>query len=282
MAKSTSGKWVSRVGAAGGGKTYTKTRPGNFYGALFVIVVLGLALVVYSRYEYQNPVRPPAAAAPAIGSTLYAGLTIQSCGQYLPYLNTDPTYKGGFTVQSSDVIKLTPASAADAGHNATLARFVIEYPGLVATSSTLGVPTATGIANPKTTYKNGQVCAKSSKYPGKKGRVVYAYWRTFAQKKPLLTTNPASIHFTRELRVAMAFEPAGVTPRVPSATTTDQMVLATTTPPTTTTTPIATIPPSSTTTKPGAVTTTTTPSTSTTTKNTSTSTTTPGTTTTKG
>ena len=275
MAKSTSGKWVSRVGAAGGGKTYTKTRPGNFYGALLAIAVLGLALVVYSRYEYQNPVRPPAAAAPAIGSTLYAGLTIQACGQYLPYLNTDPTYKGGFIVQSSDVIKLSPAAAADAGHNATLARFVVEYPGLVATSTVLGVPTATGIANPKTTYKNGQVCAKTSKYPGKKGTVVYAYWKSFAQKKPALTTNPASIHFTRELRVAMAFEPAGVTPRVPTSTTTDQMVLATTTPTTTTTTPVATIPPSTTTTKPGAATTTTKPGAAP-------STSTPGTTTTKG
>ncbi|HTT59852.1 MAG TPA: hypothetical protein VMF33_07365, partial [Acidimicrobiales bacterium] len=70
MAKSNSGKWVSRVGSAGGGKTYQKSRPANYYGALFVIVVLGLALTAFSRYEYDHPTKPKAApvVAPAIGS----------------------------------------------------------------------------------------------------------------------------------------------------------------------------------------------------------------------
>jgi hypothetical protein len=262
VAKSTSGKWVSRVGAAGGGKAYQKSRPGNYYGILAVIVVLGLALTVYSRYEYQNPVKKHSTAvAPVIGSTRYAALSIESCGKKLSYLNSDPTFKGGFTVALDNVIRLTPASAADAGNNATLKQFAAEFPGLLATSTEIAVPTATGSANPKTTYKNGQLCPSTSKYAGQKGKVVYAFWTTLAQKTPTLTTNPAKIKFVKDLRVTMAFEPTGVTPTPPSATTVDAMFASAITPTTTT----AGIAPTTTTTGVAPTTTTTTKNTTTTT-----------------
>jgi len=203
---------------------------------LAVIVVLGLALTVYSRYEYQNPVKKHSTAiAPKIGSTLYAALAIDDCGKPLSYLKADPTFKGGFTVQGENVIKLTPASAADAGKNATLKQFAAEYPGLVLTSSEIAVPTATGLANPKTTFKNGEICPSTSKYPGKTGKAVYAYWTTLAQKTPTITTNPATIKFVKDLRVTLAFVPAGVTPTAPSTTSVDAMFAATITPTTTTT-----------------------------------------------
>ena len=55
MAKSATGKLVSQIGASGGGKAYKKSRPGNYYAALVVIVVLGLAATVFARYDYQHP-----------------------------------------------------------------------------------------------------------------------------------------------------------------------------------------------------------------------------------
>jgi len=262
VAKSTSGKWVSRVGAAGGGKAYQKSRPGNYYGILAVIVVLGLALTVYSRYEYQNPVKKHSTAvAPIIGSTRYAALSIESCGKKLPYLHADPSFKGGFTVAVDNVIKLKPTVAGEAGNNATLKKFTAEFPGLIATSSELAVPTSTGLANPATTFKNGQNCPATSKYAGQKGAVVYAYWTTLAQKTPTLTTNPAKIKFVKDLRVTMAFEPTGVTPTPPTSKTVDAMFSAAITPATTTT---AAVTPTTTTTV-VAPTTTTTKSTTTTT-----------------
>lgn len=241
MAKSTSGKWVSRVGAAGGGKTYAKSRPGNYYGVLAVIVVLGLALTVYSRYEYQNPVKKHSTAvSPVIGSTRYAALSIEACGKKLNYLSPDPTFKGGFSVALDNVIKLTPVSASEAGRNATLKQFAAEFPGLIATSNEIAVPTATGTANPKTTFKNGATCPTGSKYSGQSGKVVYAYWTTLAQKTPTITTNPAKIKFVKDLRVTMAFAPTGVTPTPPTAATVDAMFAATITPTTTTTAPTLT------------------------------------------
>lgn len=259
MAKSTSGKWVSRVGAAGGGKTYNKTRPSSFYAVVVLIVVLGLALVVYSRYEFQHPVKK-VVVEPAIGTTQFAALSIQDCGVTLPYITADPTYKGGFIIEDDNVILVSPVSSADAGNNATVKTFAGEYPGLVATSSELAVPKAAGAANPATTFKNGDVCGPKTKYPGKKGKVIYAYWTSFDQKKPTLTTNPKSIKFVKDLRLTLAFEPTGVTPGAPPSTTVDQMVLHATTTTTTTTTPTTT------TTLGPATTTTTTSVTTTTTK----------------
>lgn len=259
MAKSAAGKWVSRVGASGGGKAYKKTRPSNFYGAIVVIVVLGLAATVFARYDYQHPAVAAQGTAPAIGTTWYAALSIQACGKTLASLNPDPSFKGGFTVQPANVIRISPVSAADAGNHATLSQFAAEFPGLIASSTELAVPTATGVANPKTTYHNGDVCPANSKYPGQKGFITYAYWRAFGQKKPTLTTNPSSIKFSSALRVVMAFEPKNVIPTVPSQTTVNAMFLDTQTPTTTTTTVAGT-----------ATTTTIAPATTTTTKTTTT------------
>ncbi len=269
MAKSNSGKWVSRVGAGGGGKTYQKSRPGNYYGALAVIVVLGLALTAYSRYEYQNPViHHSNVVQPAIGTTRFAALSIQACGETLPYLTPDPTYKGGFIVQKDNVIQLSPITSAEAGNNATLKTFAAEFPGLVASTTELAVPKTTGVANPATTYKNGDACASTTKDAGKKGKVIYAYWSSLAQKTPTLTTNPATIKFSKDLRVTLAFEPTGVTPAAPSSTSVDEMVLAATTASTTTTTTTLT----TTTTSGSSTTTTTLPTTTTTTASTTTTT----------
>jgi hypothetical protein len=268
VAKSTSGKWVSRVGAAGGGKTYSKTRPSSFYAALVLIVVLGLALVVYSRYEYQHPVKK-VVVEPAIGTTQFAALSVQDCGVTLPYLTPDPSYKGGFIVESDNVVKVSPVDPADAGNNATLKTFATEFFGLVATKSELALPKPTAVANPATTFKNGEACGSKTKYPGEKGKVVYAYWTSFDQKKPTTTTNPASIKFVKDLRLTMAFDPAGVTPTAPTAKTVDEMVLdAETSATTTTTSPVTptTEGPATTTTTSSGTTTTTSSGTTTTTK----------------
>ncbi|NNN01551.1 MAG: hypothetical protein HKL86_06955 [Acidimicrobiaceae bacterium] len=233
MAKSAAGKWVSRVGSSGGGKAYKKTRPSNYYGALVLIVVLGLIAAVYSRYEYQHPGVAAAGTPPAIGTTWYAALSIEACGKTLPFLNTDPAYKGGFVVQPANVIKISPVSAADSGNNATLSQFAAEYPGLIASSTQLAIPNANGVANAATTYKNGQTCPSTSKYPGQAGQISYAYWTTFGQKKPVITTNPSSIKFAQYLRVTMAFDPQGVTPKAPQQSTVNAMFAAVQSPTTT-------------------------------------------------
>ena len=244
VAKSAVGKWVSRVGASGGGKAYKKTRPGNYYGALVVIVVLGLVATIYSRYEYQNPATAAGSTPPAIGTTWYAALSVDVCGTTLPFLSADTTAKLGFIVLPSNVIRISPVSTADAGNNATLSQFALEYPGLIASSTELAIPTSRGNSNPATTYHNGETCPTHTKYAGKSGQISYAYWTSFGQKTPVITTNPSSIKFAQFLRVTMAFLPANVTPLPPQQTSVNAMVQAAQV--TTTTSPVPALSPTTT------------------------------------
>jgi hypothetical protein len=261
VAKSTTGKWVSRVGASGGGKAYRKSRPSNYYGALAVIVVLGIGTTVLARYDYQHPHKSHG-TPPAVGTTWYAALRIEACGKALPYLTVSPNFAGGgLDIQPLDVIKVSPNSAADSGSHATLAQFANEFPGLIISSSEIAVPNAAGVATAKTTYHNGNTCPSGTKYAGQAGQVSYAYWTSFGQTKPTVTTNPGAIKFSQYLRVTMAFEPAGVTPAPPAQATVNAMVQAGSTPTTTTpvTLPSTTLPtttlPASTTTSPAPTTT---------------------------
>ncbi len=282
MAKSTAGKWVSRVGASGGGKAYKKTRPGNYYGALAVIVILGLSSTVYARYEYQHPAAASTrnGVAPQIGTTWYAALSIQACGKYLPFLSPDKSNKtAGLTILPTNVIRVSPTSAADAGTHATLSQFAAEFPGLIASTSQLSVPTPTGVANPATSYTNGRACpsGKGAKYPGQAGKVIYSYSK-YGQMKPKTTNDPSTIKFSQFLHVTMAFEPSGVLPLAPTQVTIDAMTKYAQT---TTSTTTASIPVLTTTTVKNA-TTTTSKSTTTTVKNATTTTSKSTTTTAKG
>ncbi len=270
MAKSATGKWVSRVGSAGGGKAYKRTRPSNYYGILLVIVVLGLVATALARYDYQHPSKGAKGTPPAIGTTWYGALAIQSCGKTLPYLTADSTATGGFKLESDDLIKLDPTSAADAGKNATIGQFADEFPGLIASSNELAIPNAKGAAVSSTTYRNGQSCPTGSKYAGQSGQVEYAYWSTLSQTTPTITTNPDNIKFAQYLRVTMAFDPKGVTPAPPNQETVDEMSAAIIASANTTTTTAAST--ATTTTTIGPATTTTVAPTTTTTTNTTTTT----------
>ncbi len=271
MAKSATGKWVSRVGSAGGGKAYKRTRPSNYYGIIIVIVVLGLVATALARYDYQHPSKKAKGSAPRIGTTWYGALAIESCGKTLPYLTADATNSGGFKVETDDVIKLDPVSAADAGNNATIAQFANEYPGLIASSVELAVPTSKGTADSATTFRNGQNCPSTSKYAGQSAQTEYAYWTSLSQTKPIITTNPSTIKFAQYLRVTMAFDPKGVTPAAPSQTTVNEMSASIISSVNTTTTTAGT---ATTTTTIAGTTTTTVPTTTTTTASSATTTTT--------
>ena len=223
MAKSNSGKWVSRVGAGGGGKAYQKSRPFNYYGVISVIVVLGLLLVVYSRYEYQNPASE---AAPAVGTTWFAAFAGEACGKTMAPLTPDAqTATNGLTVIQQNVIVISPKTPEESGNNATLATFMTQHPGLTFSDNTLSFPSTTvGDVVSKYSYKDGAKCPKGSKYAGQVGHIGIAYWSQFGQKDPVITTDPASVKFTDLMRITFFFAPDGVKPSQPSTETLAYMV----------------------------------------------------------
>ena len=54
MARSSSGKSVARAAATGGGATYRGQMPVNWYAALVVIVLVGLASIALAKYNYNK------------------------------------------------------------------------------------------------------------------------------------------------------------------------------------------------------------------------------------
>ncbi len=87
MARGDAGKWVARAGATGGGRSYRGQRPMKWYGSLAMICLLGVALIVYSRYERQHPA---AATQPAIGAHWYQALGFDVCGTFEANLAANP------------------------------------------------------------------------------------------------------------------------------------------------------------------------------------------------
>jgi len=194
----------------------------NYYGAITLIVVLGLLSVVYSRYEYQNPA---SAEAPAIGTTWFAAFNGEACGTTMPALVASAaTATNGLTITQKNVLVISPKVADEAGRNATLATFMAQHPNLSYANNTVKFPVPTEWISTPSEYKDGSKCPKGSKYAGQVGHFGIAYWSQFGQKDPVITTNPASVKFTDLMRITFFFEPDGVKPGQPSTETLAYMV----------------------------------------------------------
>jgi hypothetical protein len=214
MARGDTGRWVARAGATGGGRTYRGQMPVKWYSSLVLICVLGVALVVYSRYELEHPA---AATPPAIGSHWYQALSFDICGTLQGNLPANPNGATapvpGIRTDGDGVIQVAPTVASDAGNNATLARFVEHYPGLVVSSTTLRLPG-------KRTYTSGDACPSGTKDAGQKANVTIKVWPSFTppgSNNPSLYQNPADIKLASGQLITVAFVPSGAAVPKPSA-----------------------------------------------------------------
>ena len=216
MARRDTGKWVQRAASTGGGRTYRGQMPMKWYGSLVMICLLGVAAVVYSRYERQHPVAGP---APAVGTTWNAALAFDVCGTLEPSLpaNTNITAGSvpGIRTDGTGVVRIAPTKAADAGNNATLARFVALYPKLTLTPSTLQLPGAHR-------YGNGQTCPTGTPDSGRRGAVQIKVWSNFTgpgSQHPVTATSPAAVKFADGQLITVAFVPSGASVPKPSSQT---------------------------------------------------------------
>ena len=259
MARRDTGRWVARAAATGGGRTYRGHMPVRWYGSLVLIVLLGVALVVYSRYERKHPA---AATPPAAGTHWYAALAFDVCGTIEPNLPTNPneaTAAPGLHTAGDGVIQISPSKPADEGNNATLGRFVQTYPGLTLTSSSLKLPG-------KATHSSGQTCPSGTPDAGRKAVLRVKVWPSFAppgSNHPFEPTNPSALKLADGQLITVAFVPAGASiPKPPASVITtllqDRSQVATsTTVPSTSIPTVSTVPTSTTTPSPTSAPTTT-------------------------
>ena len=279
MARSSSGKSVARAAATGGGTTYRGQMPVNWYAALVVIVLVGLASVAIAKYHYNQT---PTVVQPAVGTTWHAAIAFDICGTTQPALTASPaSTTTGLTTSGSGVLVVAPKSSTEAGANATVGKFASEYSGLTLTNTTLKYPAA---KVPE--YKNGEKCAAGTPDAGKVGEVLARSWIITTQVKHneevetggVTTTKAADLRLLNRQLITVGFAPAGTALPKPPASTILALTQALegTQPVATTTTTSASATTSSTaatTTTTSAPTTTTSASTTTTTKPSSTTTT---------
>jgi hypothetical protein len=281
MARSSSGKSVARAAATGGGTTYRGQMPVNWYAALVIIVIIGVASIALAKYNYN---KVPTVVEPAIGTTWHAGLAFDVCGTMEPAIPASSSTATGLTTTGSGVILIEPKSSSDAGNNATLGKFADGYTGLTLSNTELKLPSTSVPA-----YTNGQKCATGTPDAGKVGVVQARSWlistttgknHEEVETGGATTLEPADLKFADRQLITTGFVPKGTKmPKPPTSVITGLVtalssgaapVTTTTTAPSATTPTAASVTtttsaPATTTTKP-AVTTTTKPSSTTTTK----------------
>lgn len=263
MARTDTGRWVARAAATGGGRTYRGRRPMRWYTSLVLIVLVGVALIVYSRYERQHPA---ASTQPAIGTNWFVALAVDVCGTVQPNLPSNPneaTAAPGLHTAGDGVIQVSPAKASDAGNNATLGRFVQEYPGMALSPTSVKLPGSQ-------TYRNGETCPSGTPDAGRKGNLQVKVWPSFAppgSTHPFVPSDPTTLKLADGQLVTIAFIPTGASvPKPPQSviTTMLQDRASSGSGTTTTTTPLVptptTVPGSTTSSTPSSSSTTTTPS----------------------
>jgi len=122
MASKESARRVARAQASGRGAKVRRQIPVGFYSALTVIVVAGVAVVGYSKYEIDHPTSATTAAdQPVIGTTWHTAIGFDACGKYLPVLAKTTDVKSGITSLGDGVLTVAPKSKSEEGANATLA-----------------------------------------------------------------------------------------------------------------------------------------------------------------
>ncbi len=121
MGKASSSKKVARAARAGGRVSSGQPRGLLFPSVLTLIVVLGVALVVYARNDRSNE---DLGGVPQLGDHIHQAIAINICGveqAVVPEWEPSPI---GLHTHGDGVMHIHPFSQLGVGTNATLGRFI--------------------------------------------------------------------------------------------------------------------------------------------------------------
>lgn len=121
MGKASSTKKVARAARAGGRVSSGQPRSLLFPSVLTLVVVLGLALVVYAR---DDRLKDDLGGVPQIGEHIHQAISVNICGveqQVVPEWEPSPI---GLHTHGDGVMHIHPFSQLGVGANATLGRFL--------------------------------------------------------------------------------------------------------------------------------------------------------------
>lgn len=196
MAKGSAGKRVARAAATGGSRTRRGEIPIGFYTALALIMVIGIFVIGYSRYERLNPTGA-AAAAPRVGQTWHVALGVYDCNTFLSDLpGQKATSKLPLYTTGNGLITISPRSKLEEGSNANLGRFALGYSGLY-------------FSNTKITYPGHAPLVNGSLCKGKPATIEVEIWSSLLSKGTLFTQSPTNLTFSDQELVSIGLVAKG-------------------------------------------------------------------------
>lgn len=195
MSRDATGRKVARAAATGGRKRSARGQaPVGWYASLGAVVVLGVAVVSYSRYELSHPA---SAVQPTVGQHWLAAVGFDVCGKMEPNLPSPPaSARNGITTLGDGLIHINPTNSTNSGANATLGRFVSGYPGLVLTGSELQLPGHKA-------RRNGTTCS------GRPAKIVVDTWSSLVSTHATQVANPLGLRLRDGQLITVAFVPRG-------------------------------------------------------------------------
>lgn len=124
MGRASSSKKVARAASTGGGRTARGARPFVWYGVIALVVLLGVAGIVFSRAEYQEELAAGADGTAPVANRdhWHAAYGIFLCDSFAPNLTNERDPKGIHT-HADGLIHIHPFVRSAAGRNATLEVF---------------------------------------------------------------------------------------------------------------------------------------------------------------
>lgn len=192
MGRASSSKKVSRAASTGGGRTARGSRPLVWYGAMALVVLLGVAGIWQSRQDRRAEFASGKdLTAPAVGRDhWHAAYGLFLCDEFSPPITVERDPKGIHT-HGDGVVHIHPTVRSAAGRNATLSVFA-DAVGLTLTDDEIKLPGGKS-------FKEGK-----TKCGGKPGIV-----QVQIDGDKVVTEDVAKIKFTDRQLLTIAFAPKG-------------------------------------------------------------------------
>lgn len=211
MGKASSSKKVARAAGIGSGKGRRRHTPWGYFGAIAIIVVLGLVGTVTSRNRLIAQINNAGGTAPTVGTTWYEGYSVYACGKFLPEVKVPAPNPQGITTAQTGIITIAPKVKAVAGKNATLGKFASAV-GIKLNAAEMQLPGGH-------LYLDGNTC---------EGQPGHVYIKQFAYvgdtvgelyngaKNQLPKLDPTAVPLSNGALITIAFVPSGKASSIPA------------------------------------------------------------------
>lgn len=204
MGKASSNKKVARAAGIGGGRTNRSRTPWTYYGAILLVLVLGVAGTWVSRNQHLHKVSAAGTGAPTVGVNppWYEAYGVYECGRFVPAIKTVSHSKSGIETTIKGIIKIQPTAKAYAGKNATLGVFASTM-GMKLNAAEVQVPGGH-------LYQDGDTCQ------GKTGELFVKTFPDYTDTVGTISTqDPRSILLASGTMVTIAFVPKADKSKIP-------------------------------------------------------------------